>query len=210
MTCWSPKVCRVRAAAANTWPASSWRSPTAPPVNISPVSHAPTSPGGQRRHARTRRVAPRSATLALSQARSGGGTRPPARRLLRYAARPPNVGKSGERGRAAQPGRSCGPHGGSLLRRLACAPPTRLEPEASSAYGCADQRTGPSAAWPHPLRTAGARQLPVWCPARPSTTAAVRVRRLGLCSGSVGLGLGGVVSSGTSSGRRGPRVGGAR
>jgi len=43
-----------------------------------------------------------------------------------------------------------------------------------------------------------------------STTAALRVRRLGLCSGSVGLGLGGVVSSGTSSGRRGPRVGGAR
>jgi len=43
-----------------------------------------------------------------------------------------------------------------------------------------------------------------------STTAAVRVRRLGLCSGSVGLGLGGVVSSGTSSGWRGPRVGGAR
>jgi len=44
----------------------------------------------------------------------------------------------------------------------------------------------------------------------PSTTAALRVRRLGLCSGSVGLGLGGVVSSGTSPGRPGPRVGGAR
>jgi len=44
----------------------------------------------------------------------------------------------------------------------------------------------------------------------PNTTAALTVKFLGLCSGSVGLGLDGVVASGTSPGRRGPRVAGAR